>query len=474
MLTELRARFLKDQTPPRRSASALQRLSLDDLDVTEFSQIVSDAFAGATWFDVLGVLDGVAPNVNHNTLAAWAKEGTLHAVITTNFDTLIERAMESAGAPHGVYDALADDVPPWAAVPGTAIVKLHGSAPRRSSLVDLAAQKRRGLPLAWLDWLEATFSTSNVSVAGFSGADLDLGNDYLRLEAASDRIPRLSWLVRPGVSPSDGASRVVRLMGRRGVLVKGELPGAWSSLGAPFIAPGSPVLHQADDAEPRVGDAVSGWLDNPVVDADTCGLALSRLLDSAGKAAAAQALRTAILTRVRRHLRAGLNLTGTARAAHQIGQLAGDEPPSRAEQAIYCLGLASRALDAVLGQLPPESRSMEDLRLEMVHNQATLLRNIGYFQVLRGRLPEATLAIMEASKKTQPLTGIRRLNHDSAGLEVGGAIAYLEGDPDRASLLWCRSHGLAVQAGNAARTQTTAANLARLEAGLPLLLPATD
>ena len=71
----------------------MNRLSLDDLDVTEFSQLVSDAFAGATWFDVLGVLDGVAPNMNHLALAYWAKEGSLRTVVTTNFDTLIERAM---------------------------------------------------------------------------------------------------------------------------------------------------------------------------------------------------------------------------------------------------------------------------------------------------------------------------------------------------------------------------------------------
>ena len=93
VLTELRSRFLEERTPPKRAVNAMNRLSLDDLDVTEFSQLVSDAFAGATWFDVLGVLDGVAPNMNHLALAYWAKEGSLRTVVTTNFDTLIERAM---------------------------------------------------------------------------------------------------------------------------------------------------------------------------------------------------------------------------------------------------------------------------------------------------------------------------------------------------------------------------------------------
>lgn len=470
VLTELRSRFLEERTPPKRAVNAMNRLSLDDLDVTEFSQLVSDAFAGATWFDVLGVLDGVAPNMNHLALAYWAKEGSLRAVVTTNFDTLIERAMHEAGVRHRVYDAQLDDVPRVAAS-GTAIVKVHGSAPRRSSLVDLAAQKRRGLPVAWLDWLEAIFATNNVAVAGFSGADLALGDDYFRLKAASGRTPSLLWLNRPGNRPSDGASEVVRLLGSRGGFVDGTLPDAWSSLGAPLeVATGS-ASPQPDDSKADVAAAISGWLDNPMVDADTCGLALSRLLDSAGKVSASQALRTSILTRVRRRLRAGLNVAGALRAAHQIGQLAGDEPPARAEQAIYCLGLASRALDAVLEHLPEESLAMEDVMLEVAHDRATILCNIGYFEVLRGRLPAAASAIMDASRQTQLLDGVLRMDHDSSELEVTGAIAYLRGDHDLARLFWHRSHDLATRVGNARRMKTTSANLHRLNLGIPLRVP---
>ena len=266
VLAELRRRFLTEHEPPKRANAALRRLSLDDLDVAEFSQLVSDAFAGATWFEVLDALDGSSPNANHDALAAWAGDGSLRAVVTTNFDTLIERALHQAGVTFRVYDALVDDIPP------------------RSESV---------------------------------------------------------------------------LMLRSG----------------------------------------AAWLDNPMVEADTCGLALTRLLEAAGKRSAAQALRTSILARVRRRLRGGLNLTGVTRAAHQIGQLAGDEPLARAEQAIYCLGLASRGLDAVLEHLPEESRSMVDVRLEVAHNKATIMSNIAYFEVLRGRLSDASSAIAEASKR---------------------------------------------------------------------------
>lgn len=470
VLAELRRRFLTEHEPPKRANAALRRLSLDDLDVAEFSQLVSDAFAGATWFEVLDALDGSSPNANHDALAAWAGDGSLRAVVTTNFDTLIERALHQGGVTFRVYDALVDDIPPRSESVFP-VVKLHGSAPRRATLVDLAAQKRRGLHPVWLDWLETTFATSAIIVAGFSGADLALGDDYLRLKAASDRIPSLSWLIRPGQEALEEAREAVRLVGPRGRFVEGDLPSAWSALGAPDLSINHRVGRMDDDARPDVASAIAAWLDNPMVDADTCGLALTRLLEAAGKRSAAQALRTSILARVRRRLRGGLNLTGVTRAAHQIGQLAGDEPLARAEQAIYCLGLASRGLDAVLEHLPEESRSMVDVRLEVAHNKATIMSNIAYFEVLRGRLSDASSAIAEASKHTKLLDGIRRTDHDSAELEVTGAIAYLSDDHDRARLVWKQSHDLAVLTGNIRRAMTTAANLDLMDRGIPIRLP---
>ena len=48
VLEELRRRFVDAHRPPVKAARALARLSLNNLDVTEFSQIVADSFAGDT------------------------------------------------------------------------------------------------------------------------------------------------------------------------------------------------------------------------------------------------------------------------------------------------------------------------------------------------------------------------------------------------------------------------------------------
>ena len=170
-------RFTALRSAPR----AFERLSLDALNVAEFSQLVSDAFAGETWFSVLKVLEGRAPNANHHLLARWAREA--HCGRSSPQTRHLDRAGTSGagGAVPGLRRSygpraqrrLPDRVP---------VVKLHGTASRRASLVDLAAQKRRGLPTDWLDWLEVTFAGNHVDAARFSGADLALGEDYPRLK----------------------------------------------------------------------------------------------------------------------------------------------------------------------------------------------------------------------------------------------------------------------------------------------------
>ena len=54
---------------------------------------------GKSYFEVLQVLEGDTPNLAHMWLATLAKAGLLKVIITTNFDTLIEKAFQQVGAP---------------------------------------------------------------------------------------------------------------------------------------------------------------------------------------------------------------------------------------------------------------------------------------------------------------------------------------------------------------------------------------
>jgi hypothetical protein len=471
VLDELRRRFLDKHRPPARAARAIDLLSLEDLDVAEFSQILADAFAGDTWFDALRALDGQRPNLNHHVVAQLAREGRLQVVLTTNFDTLIERAMAEAGVVHRVHDVLADSTPP---IPSDSVevVKLHGTATRHSGLVDLGSQKRRGLPGPWLDWLRAAYGGSELLVVGFSGADLGMRPDYLGLEAAAEEIDSLRWLASS--RPNDQVTGLLRLGGHKFRLLEGALPEAWPRLGVSASAidraasRGDLPMPETQRTEPiaNVGEVLDEWLAHPMVDADTCGLALTRLLDASGRRSAAQALRVSISTRVRRELRRGRRYSTVPRAALQIGQIAGDEPASRAGNALYCLDLASRALDAVIDNSPTEMRENPDIQAELAHNRATLASNRAYV-LLRGRgrdaIDEATEANEEARSIAQTLTGLELARHESSYWELRGAIEHLQGNRSEAVAALQTALRLSDLTGNLRRHRAVTSQLKLVE-----------
>jgi hypothetical protein len=472
VLEELRRRFTDAHRPPVKAQRALMRLSLDRLDVTEVSQIVADAFAGDTWFEAVSVLDGHAPNANHHVMAAWAQAGSVGTIITTNFDTLIERALADVAVPHRVFNALLDQPPAEVGDRSVVVLKLHGTVSHRSSLVDLATQKRRGLPEAWLDWLERTFASHHVAVAGFSGADLALGEDYLRLKSAANATPSLRWMHRLGQTPVDEAQKVVSLGGSRFVFVEGNLPDDWHLLGAPATAlsrAGSrtSVDQCADDVAPDVSGAITRWLEHPMVDADTCGIALSRLIRQAGSWSAAQALRTSILTRARRRLREGLGLTAATRVALQIAAFAKDEPIERAAQAIYCLDLAGRALDGIVSHFPTEASERVDVRQELASNQASIQGTIASIEARRGRVRESAAAVLRAEEHASILTGDSRLPHDTQTLIVMGLLAFQNGDYDKARDFMRSAQTLAVGQGRQSQARVLAELLNQVDERSP-------
>jgi hypothetical protein len=79
--------------------SSLDEVTIDDVGVTRFSQLVAESFTTASWFELLRNLEGTVPSPCHDALALLAKKGQLAAVVTTNFDKLIERALAAHDVP---------------------------------------------------------------------------------------------------------------------------------------------------------------------------------------------------------------------------------------------------------------------------------------------------------------------------------------------------------------------------------------
>jgi len=63
------------------------------------SEAIAKYVAGAIYFPVLTVLDGTATNTNHQARADFARLGRLRAIVTPNFDPLIERAFREREIP---------------------------------------------------------------------------------------------------------------------------------------------------------------------------------------------------------------------------------------------------------------------------------------------------------------------------------------------------------------------------------------
>ena len=183
------------------SRSAVTSLSLDEVGVTTFSEAIVKIVAGEGYFPVLQVLDSDRTNANHQAMADLARQGILQAIVTTNFDTLIERAFTEAGVPLQV--AITPEAYLRPIESGTCtLYKVHGSVTDATTLVDTVGQKLRGLPAFVRFRLAQLFAAHHALIVGFSGADLDFGPDYFSFSTVDLPNAGLTWGIQPNTQPS--------------------------------------------------------------------------------------------------------------------------------------------------------------------------------------------------------------------------------------------------------------------------------
>jgi tetratricopeptide (TPR) repeat protein len=171
------------------------------------SEIITDRI-GESYFDVLQGLEGETPNQAHLWLATLAQAGFLKAIITTNFDTLVERAFEIVGVPITVlvdpedYDKIDIDreVLNNNGSP-CVLLKLHGTATRPDTCVDTLAQRKQGLHPNIIKALNYLGAQTFWILLGYSGADLEANPNYLGIRARKNNSPGFVWLHLPDTIP---------------------------------------------------------------------------------------------------------------------------------------------------------------------------------------------------------------------------------------------------------------------------------
>jgi SIR2-like domain len=235
----------------------------------DFMAQLMEEEVGLDYFRVLQALDASAWNANHGALAGLAAAGVLRAVVTTNFDSLLERALDARQTPYRVYATAEsfDALPAVVRSPapeGLPLIKAHGTVTDPSSMVDTLAQRVAGRPKALEESIAALLEQYPCLMLGFSGADLAYDPDYLGLRPAAARGAGLCALVLPSDKPRPPMRKLLDAWGPRGSEVEGELPQWFAALatGLGAHASAAPPDVASSSWQERLAERTEAWVDS--------------------------------------------------------------------------------------------------------------------------------------------------------------------------------------------------------------------
>lgn len=173
-----------------------------NIPVTSVSEFFVNRIAGESYYPLISMLDGAQPNINHFMLAELAKSGIISSIVTTNFDTLIEKAFNQLEIPINVYNTPMDyyDAEVDSRFP---IYKIHGSADKSEFAIDTVHQKLQGLSIEKREIMKKLFAENHIVFMGFSGEDYLFGTDYIPIQANQLNDYGITWLAHPGSTFND-------------------------------------------------------------------------------------------------------------------------------------------------------------------------------------------------------------------------------------------------------------------------------
>lgn len=193
------------------------------------ASIISSVTGG--YFQALTALRGTAPNGNHVAVARTARRGLIRHIISTNWDGLIEAALEQEGVPFQVFrtneEFAACD--PDADPPGVCVYKIHGCLTVPESITARIEDEARGLPEARAAVLRALLRRFLLVLWGYSGQDLKIDLDYLQMLECEPASPGFLWNLHADAGFRETPNRYILELaaryGDRAVIAHGALPG---------------------------------------------------------------------------------------------------------------------------------------------------------------------------------------------------------------------------------------------------------
>jgi tetratricopeptide (TPR) repeat protein len=278
----------------------------------EFQAEIISTHYGASYFKVLECLDGDEPNVVHLAIAALAKSGHVRAIVTSNFDRLLEIAFKKLDVPLDVhfqarhFETLAKECEESSlGQPRCQLLKLHGSVDDHHTLVDTLAQRMRGFSPDICTCLRYLLRNHYWVFLGYSGGDLEANAQYLCLQSEANRAVGFSWLVRQSAKdePNDAVVKICNLYGDRADVPRGELPDWFFEQFGPLLPDHlpTPPCWSKEELDRRKQNATQAIVDHTREWAEALGsiraaLVLAHILgQSVGNPQAARELLTRVL-----------------------------------------------------------------------------------------------------------------------------------------------------------------------------------
>lgn len=235
----------------------------------DFQAQLMEEEIGADYFRVWESLQNAPHGPVHASLAELAVQGRLAAIITTNFDRLIETALQERGCPFTVFHdqetftALASQGGVTPAV--LPLIKIHGSIEDVSSLVDTLRQRVVGRPKSLNAVLQTLLEQHPWLYLGFSGADFSYDPHYLGILDAATSAKGFVFVTRPGTKIQEGVQSLVAAYGpEKAAIIPGDLV-PWLrqtfDLGDSPLA-STPAVSATPGTSSQVKQHIERWVDN--------------------------------------------------------------------------------------------------------------------------------------------------------------------------------------------------------------------
>lgn len=263
------------------------------------AQLIEE-MCGERYFRALQALDIDVFNSGHDRVAALAQAGVVKAVVTTNFDRLIERAFEERGVPyfvayedHGYAEVLSRLSENGTAV---AILKIHGCVSDHTSMIDTLKQRKLGREQDLRRCLDA-LEPAHWVFLGFSAADLETDRDYLGFIERAETGGSATYVAYPGSSKlRHGARALIGAYGKRGDTVVKQAADFLGGMCESIDIECPKAISEEEAVGPALfREGLERWAD--ALSLSAAGLCLGAILEAVGQGEAA----ARVLDRLVRH-----------------------------------------------------------------------------------------------------------------------------------------------------------------------------